>query len=228
MKKLSFVFVIFMLIFLVGCSGGESSRTIIVDEPATEINEALKLDSVKNGVVLNSSVDKTIAYSQVYISSDAKSSLFYDVIELDDYLNDRFKSLSVKVLFFNSNIPADDALSFIDVMNNEEYGLSESRVGHQFSSNGVSLFGKLSLSQQANLPEEYEVKDNDPTNLVVVYLPTYCIYSDGNQIFTKVFLMIPVYYAYTYASEVNNYTSGLKKYQIELVDGVLPSAEVIE
>ena len=217
-----------MLIFLVSCSGGGNSRSIIVDEPATEIYDALNLDSVKNGVVLNGSVDKTTAYSQVNIAENTFESLFYDVIELDDYLNDRFKSLSVKVLFFNGNIPSDDALSFLDVMNSAEYGLSEYCHIEQFSTDGVSLFGKFALSQQANVPENYEVKAGDATNLVVVYLPTYCIYSDGNQIYTKVFLMVPVYYIFTYASLTNNYTSNLKKYKVELVDGVLPSAEATE
>ena len=61
-----------------------------------------------------------------------------------------------------------------------------------------------------------------------MYLPTYCTYNDGTQDYTKVFLMVPVYYAFTYEASVKDYTKGIKNYQVVLENGLLPNETVSE
>ena len=65
--------------------------------------------------------------------------------------------------------------------------------------------------------------------LVVVYLPVYCVYNAEGQDVVKSFILVPVYYNYTYMTDgkvedvniadINNYTVSLNS------KGLLPSAE---
>ena len=227
MKKITCLITVLILILLTSCSGGGSERTYIHDDPEASLKEALALDSVQNGKVINTVTDKNMAYVEVFVAENASETLFYQTIDLDDYLDERFKQINLHILYFNGGIPTSDADAFINTMNAEENGLA-SKVGKTFNQKGVTLFNELAISKNTNLPENYEVVENDPTKLVVVYLPTYCVYSDGSQIYTRVFIMVPVYYAFTYASGVDEYVNGIKQYQIELIDGLLPSQPTTE
>lgn len=226
MKKLAMILSIFMVIVLCSCSN-KATREVIRDNPSNEIKTALSLDAVLNGNSLNQNLDTSKAFSDVKIATDAKNTIFYQTIDLDEYMNDRFKQIQLKVLYFNGRIPSDDADAFLKEMNHSEYGLTEDKLGVSFTKTenmSSDLFGKISLKYTLSLPKDFSVKENDAAKLVVAYLPTYCVYNDGSQDFTRVFLLVPIYYAFTYASSLDSYTSGLKNYQLELTeDGLLPS-----
>lgn len=219
---------IFMLIGLSSC-GTKAKREVIRDYPQKALAEALNLNQVQNGKSLHKDLDKSKAYSDVLIAENPKDTLFYQTIELDEYMNDRFKQINLKILYFNDQIPSTDAASFMTEMNHKEYGITEDFIGHTFkSTEGYSetLFGKLSLAYGVKLPKEYSSKEEDKATLVVAYLPTYCIYNDGTQDYTKVFIFVPVYYAFTYESSVKEYTEGIKHQTITLTDkNLLPSEE---
>ncbi|MDE7095503.1 MAG: hypothetical protein K2O23_03360, partial [Anaeroplasmataceae bacterium] len=111
-----------------------------------------------------------------------------------------------------------------------DYGLTEEKVGITFNKTEKMtdvLFGKLSIKHSLAIPKDYTIKENDPSKLVVAYVPTYGIYNDGSQDYTKVFLFVPIYYAFTYESSLSSYTEGMKRYDVKLTeDGVLPSQSI--
>ncbi len=226
MKKLAMVLSIFMVIALCSC-GSKAKREIVRDNPSTEIKEALLLDDVAGGVSLDANLDRLTAYTDVKIASDVKGSVFYQTIDLDEYMNNRLKQVDLKVLYFNGKAPSNDVTEFLKVMNNKEYGLTEEKVGITFNKTekmSDTLFGKLSLKYSISIPKDYKVKENDSSKLVVAYLPTFGIYNDGTQDYTRVFILVPIYYAFTYESSLSSYTEGMKEYQIVLTeDGLLPS-----
>ncbi|MDE6661001.1 MAG: hypothetical protein K2J93_04215 [Anaeroplasmataceae bacterium] len=229
MKKLAMVLSIFMVIALCSCSN-KAKREIVRDNPAAEIKEALKLDDVSNGVSLNSDLDRTKAFSDVKVASDLKASVFYQVIDLDEHMNSRLKQVDIKVLYFNGKAPSNDVADFLKELNNKDYGLTEEKVGISFNKTEKMsdvLFGKLSLKHSIAIPTDYAFKENDPSKLVVAYVPTYGIYNDGSQDYTRVFIFVPIYYAFTYSSSLSSYTEGMKQYDVTLTeDGVLPSQSV--
>lgn len=226
MKKLLMVLSIFMVIGLCSCSSG-AKREIVRDNPENNIKEALNLSSVSNGKSLNKDLDKSKAYYDVLVSEDLSSSIFYQTIDLDQYLTEHFKQININALFFTGKVPTTDVQGFLGELNNKDYGLNEESVGVTFEKEdkvSSTLFNNLSLKYSVVLPENYSVKENDKTKLVVAYLPTYCIYNDGKEDYTKVYMFVPVYYAFTYQSEVANYTGDLLNYQLTLTDsGLLPS-----
>lgn len=226
MKKFAMALSIFMIVVLCSCGGG-SKRELVRDNPAQDIKTALNLSEVENGVSLDSDLDRTKAFSDVKVASDLKSSVFYQTIDLDEYLTHRLKQVDIKVLYFNGKIPSVDISNFLKVMNDKEYGLTEEKLGVIFNKTektSDSLFGKLSLKYSLSLPKDYVLKENDTTKLVVAYLPTYCVYNDGKEDYTKVFVFVPIYYAFTYSSSVDSYTQNMKNYQITLTEeGLLPS-----
>lgn len=231
MKKLSFVFLLVLMLILTGCNNGGSTRSVVRDNPSTLIMEDLSLKKVQEGKSLNASLDKSGSYSDVMLAETPKDSLFYQTIDMDDYLTDRFKELYLRVLYFNGNIPTDDANSFINEMNNSTYGVNKDKLGYDFvvqEHTSETLFEHLSLSYRVNLPDGFEKKEDEAAKLVVVYLPTYCTYNDGTQDYTKVFLIVPVYYAFTYEASVKDYTKGIKNYQVVLENGLLPNETVSE
>lgn len=227
MKKFFIACSIFMMIVVLSGCGSKAKREIIRDYPLAAIRESLNLDLVQNGKSLNKDLDKSKAFSDVQIAEDAKSTLFYQTVSLDEYMNNHFKQVNLKILYFNDQIPSSDATSFLTEMNHKEYGITEEGLGYTFKiEEGFSkaLFGNLSLSYGLYLPKDYELKENDQATLVIAYLPTYCTYNDGKEDYTKVFIFVPVYYAFTYASSVGDYTENLKKFDVEVNDkGLLPS-----
>lgn len=226
MKKFLMVLSIFMVIGLSSCSSG-AKREIIRDNPENSLKEALKLDSVSNGKSINKDVDKTKAYYDVLVAEDVSSTVFYQTIDLDEYINERLKQININTLYFTGKIPTTDVTSFLGELNNKDYGLNDTNVGFSFKkTEGLSstLYGNLSLKYSVVIPNGYNIKANDPTKLIVAYVPVYCIYNDGSQDYTKVYMLVPVYYAFTYSSESASYTSGLANYQLKLTEsGLLPS-----
>ncbi len=221
MKKIFYLLCFTFVILAAGCSSKQEVQ-VIVDNPTEEINTALSLNDVKNGKSINTALKTDGAYHDVKVASNISSSLFYQTIALDDYVEERLKNVNLKVLLFN-NI---DSSSFISELNNETYGLKEEQLGVSLKKDSYSgsLCGSLSVSKTLDIPNDYQKKDNDPTQLVVMYLPVYCIYNDGSTTYTKSFMFVPVYYAFTYQSQVSDYTSGVKNYKIELNENnLLPS-----
>ena len=226
MKKFLMALPIFMLILLSSC-GTKDKREVIRDYPLTSIKEDLKLDLVQNGKNLNKDLDKSKAHSNVQIAENAKDTLFYQTINLDEYMNERFKQVNLRVLYFNDQIPSTDVASFLTEMNHKDYGLSEEKIGYTFNTvenYSNVLFGKISFSYALKLPSDFEKKENDSATLVVTYLPTYCTYNDGKQDSTKVFIFVPVFYAFTYESSVEEYIKEITEFKVEVNDkGLLPS-----
>lgn len=219
MKKIGMALSIFMLICLCSCSGG-AKRQPIGDNPRADIKTALNLDAVQNGISLNKELDRSKAYYDVLVASDVQSSLFYQTITLDEYIKtDRLKQMDLRVLYFNENIPTNDVVNFLKEMNHETYGINSTTLGVEFKeveNLSSTLFKKLAISNSVVLPKDHAVKETDPTELIVVYLPVYCIYNDGTQDYTKIFLFVPVYYAFSYQSSSSEYTSNIKEYTLEL------------
>ncbi|MDE7162104.1 MAG: hypothetical protein K2N65_05025 [Anaeroplasmataceae bacterium] len=219
MKKFGMGLAILMLICLCSCSSG-SKRTVIRDNPTDAIMADLNLTAVQNGKSINSSLDRTKEFYDILVADDTKSSLFYQTIQLDEYIeSDRLKQMNLKILYFNKNIPSNDVVGFLKEMNSKETGITASSLGIEFKEKenvSASLCSKLATSYTVTLPKDFTVQANDPIQLVIMYLPVYCIYNDGSQDLTKVFLFVPVYYAFTYQSAISEYTSGVKEYALEL------------
>ncbi len=230
MKKLLYMACLFILIInLAGCGGG-AKRQAISDNPDESIMTTLKLNEVKNGVSLNPAVDKSSGkWVDVKIASDPSSTLFYDVVSLDDYLNDRLKEIRLNVLYFNGNILSSDVVSFMTEMNHEEYGIGAETIGKEFAAltDSSTLYGSLEISKPVSLPQEYGNQDGKEAVLAVAYLPTYCIYAENNQEYTKIFLFVPVYYHFTYRTQNtvdDSNLSDMTHYAIQLTEnGTLPS-----
>lgn len=229
MKKIAMVLSIFMVIILCSC-GNKAKREVVRDNPEASIKEALLLDDVANGVSLNTNLDRTKAFADVKLASNAKATVFYQTIALDEYINNRLKQVDVKILYFNGKTPSADVSSFLKEMNDQDYGITESKLGLEFKKEekiSDVFFGKLSFKHSLAIPKDYKVKENDPAKLVVAYLPTYCTYNDGTQDYTKVYILVPIYYAFTYDSSISNYTNGMKNYTLTLTeDELLPSQSV--
>ena len=90
------------------------------------------------------------------------------------------------------------------------------------------LTGNLTAINEVNVPANLTATDADQLQLVVVYIPVYGIYYNSEKNHTNVYLMVPVYYAFTNTSTVSNYVGSLKNFQCELVEAaqnvwVLPS-----
>lgn len=226
MKKIALVLVLFVTILLTSC-GGNGKVTAVIDKPATEINLELNLDAVKNGNSINNTIDKSKDYADVKVAEDAKSTLFYDVINLETHLNNSFMGVSIKVLTFNTitnYLPV-----FLSELNHKDYGITADGLEKTFTVNdgAKSLFKSLAETTTAKLPSEYDLEKENV--LVVVYLPVYCVYNAEGQDVVKSFILVPVYYNYTYMTDgkvedvniadINNYTVSLNS------KGLLPSAE---
>lgn len=227
MKKLGYVFLLLMCIVLAGCKGGNKVESI-VDNPTAEIKVALGLDDVKNGKSINPTLDTTKQYYDIKVAENTASSLFYQEIDLNEYLGKRFHSVNLNILYFSGNLATQHVDTFIKEMNNETYGLNATKVGTIFKTEeniSAELFNNLSIKKSIMLPENFESKDNDSAKLIVVYLPTYCIYNDGTQPVIRSFIMVPVYYAFTYESQVSSYVGSIKNYSVQLENGLLPSAK---
>lgn len=227
MKKLTLVLILFVTILLTSC-GGNKKVTAVIDKPAEEISTALNLEAVKNGNSVNSAIDKTKDYADVKIANNASTTLFYDVIDLETHINNSFMGVNVNTLVFSSQV-VNYVPTFLAELNNAEYGLTAEGIGKTFtvSESGEALFKGLVQQTTAKLPEGYDLEKQNV--LVVVYLPVYCIYNAEGQDIIKSFMLVPVYYNYTYVNdgvvEDSNITD-INKYVIALNDkGLLPSAE---
>ena len=227
MKKLTFIVMLLIAIVLTGCTGG-SQVTAVIDKPAPTINETLKLDSVKNGVSINSSIDTTKDYIDVKVGSDVTSTLFYDVINLDSYLDKSFAGVNVKSLVFSTQTSAY-VPSVVTELNNKNYGVTADSLGMAFTSSegSKSLLGKLADSTLAKLPADYDVEKENV--LVIIYLPVYCVYNSNGQDIVKSFVLVPVYYNYTYVVDSNVEDTnilGMTNFKISLNEnGLLPTTE---
>ncbi|MDE5715243.1 MAG: hypothetical protein K2I42_03830, partial [Anaeroplasmataceae bacterium] len=214
-------------IILTGCSGKKNSVELIRDYPTTEIKTALNLDNTLNGDSLKADIDRNIEYYDVKIASEANESLFYNSINIEEYTDHRLQKFRINLLYFNTKLLSGTTQNFVNEMNNKDYGIAK-KLSKSFSiveNRSVSLVENLSITKDVLLPNDFTEKENDDRNLIVVYLPTYCVHFDGKQDVARVYLMIPVYYAFAYSSEVSSYTEGIKEYKVNLTDGVLPQAE---
>ncbi len=226
MKKIIGLCLIILIVGLSGCK--KNKRTMVIDDPADSVYEELSLDSVKNGTCINPNLDRTGAYYEVKTSNDIKGSLFYQVLDMDEYLKDikRFKSITIQQVGFNNSTPYSDINSFYSALNNSDYGLTADKIGIEFTSGTTLLGGNLGASLSLGLPSDYTIKENDKAQLLVMYLPINGIYYDGTQVYTNVYIMVPVYYAFIYESNVTDYSYGVKQYQLDFINdnnGLLPS-----
>ncbi len=228
MKKLSCIILMSITILLAGCSGKKPKTELIRDYPATEIKSALSLDDTLNGTSLKSDIDKNIAYYDVKIAPNANDSLFYNAVNIEEFTNDRLEKFRINLLYFNKNLLSTTAQNFVNEMNSKEYGLSKS-ISKSFpivENRTASLLDNLAISKDVTLPKDFTKKENDERMLVVTYMPTYCVHFDGKQELARIYLMIPVYYAFSYTSELGTYVDGIKEYKVNLTeDGLLPQQE---
>ena len=225
MKKFSLVILMLVTLILSSCTG-KTEVVAIIDKPADSIYADLKLESVKGGKSINASINTSKDYVDIKIAVETNTTLVYDVIDLDDYLDKSFAGVNVNTLVFSSQTTGYIA-TFVQELNNKEYGLTAENVGLNLEeSNGSkSLFKGLAQTTLARLPQEYDVeKDNV---LVVIYLPVYCIYNANGQDVVKSFMLVPVYYNYTYETSGNiedSNITNLTKFNVTLNEnGLLPS-----
>ena len=232
MKKIiCSLLLIFLLVSFTSC---KSDNVSIVDNPKTEILEALKLNDVKNGTELNANRGKA-PYYDVKISNDVKGSLFYQTINVNSEVSEKTKVLNLKPLVFSASFadPANATLAeFLTIMNDQTNGITKEKLGVSFADDDNSdyLVGKLTAENTISVPSNLTFDNADPVQLVVVYIPVYGIFVSGEDYNTNVYLMMPVYYAFATTSTVSNYiTEDIKNFQCdELVEAeqgvwVLPS-----
>ncbi|MDE5867322.1 MAG: hypothetical protein K2H02_00080 [Anaeroplasmataceae bacterium] len=232
MKKIAGLCLMLSILILASCGKNKPSRVLINDIPEETVSVALGLDKVKDGVSLNQNLDKEGAYTDVKVSTDVKNSLFYQTIELDEVLEaNRFQKIVVRGITFSGSIPYSDVEEMFSALNHEDYGITNDKLGIQFTSTDYSksLIEDHKLSFEVtidSLPKDYKKVTEDKALLVVTYLPIYGVYDDGTQKWTNIFIMVPVYYAFAYESNLSDYTFGVKNYTLPLDDnGYLPSAE---
>ena len=230
MKKiLGSLLLIFVLVGFTACKGGNA---IVVDNPSDEISEALSLSDVKNGTALNVDKDTTAPYYDVKVSNDISSSLFYQTINVDTYLNGNQTSVNLKALAFNvdfTNSTNTTLIELIKILNDEKEGISKEDLGVDLldDNNSDYLLGKITPTNNVAVPTGI-LSSSEEVQLVVVYLPIYGVYYNSAENFTNVFLLVPVYYAFAETSNVSNYTGTIKNYQCVLTEvsqgaWVLPS-----
>ena len=231
MKKiLGSLLLIFVLVSFTGCKGGSS---IVVDNPSDEISETLKLSEVKNGKALNVDKDTTAPYYDVKVSQTIGESLFYQIVDVDAYLGNEKTSINLKPLAFNvdfTNSANTTLIELIKILNDEKEGISKEDLGVELLDDEHSdyLLGKLNPVNNISIPSDIQSNSEDKVQLVVVYLPIYGIYYNSAENFTNIYLMVPVYYAFTTASNVTNYVGTMKNYKCVLTEvsqgnWVLPS-----
>lgn len=225
MKKIGYVFLLLMMICLTSCGSKEEGRKKIIDSPATEISSALGLDNVKSGVSIAGEIDTTQSYWDVKIAQDLEGSLFYQTIDIEDVINDKLKQVIIKPLFFHRSLYSEDLSQFCIILNSAaemaKRNVEVSFVENEYSKlllgteneQGEAIAGTISPALKINLPENYKKVENDPAKLIVVYVPIYGVFNDGVEDYTNVFVMVPVYYAFAYESNIATYTSGIKNYE---------------
>lgn len=230
MKKiLVSLLLIFVLVGFVSC---KSDNEPIKDTPSDEINAALNLGAVKNGRSLNTDKDTSVAYYDVRVSNDLTNSLFYQVVNVNEYINDS-TTFNIKPLAFNQAFvnPANPTLvELINILNSETEGLTKEDLGVDLpvGENSNYLIGNLTPLNTIAVPSNLETNEEDEVKLVVVYMPIYGVYQNTTKDYQNVYLMIPVYYALTVQSSVSTYVGTVAEKKLELVEvaqdvWVLPS-----
>ena len=230
MKKiLGSLLLIFLLVSFTSCKNKEAT---IVDNPSTEIVTALNLEDVKNGKALNANRGNAPFYD-VKVSNDLTGSLFYQTININSLIGENTQSVNLKPLAFSQTFvdPANTTLAeFVKLMNDKTNGITKESLGVTFVEDKYSecLAGKVSSKYEVSIPADIKANDADPVQIVVVYAPVYGIYKNSEEYYIYVYLMMPVYYAFTNASNVSYYTGTIKNYQcptVEISQGVwvLPS-----
>ena len=129
MKKiLGSLLLIFVLVSFSSC---KREAKIIFDTPSDEIAVALGLADVKNGKALNVDKDTSAAYYDVRVSNDLTGSLFYQTINVNEYVSNDI-SFNLKPLIFNQNLAnsANTTLAeLINILNSETEGISKEDLG---------------------------------------------------------------------------------------------------
>ena len=221
MKKiLGSLLLIFVLVSFTSCKRGEK---VIVDNPSDEIATTLNLVEVKNGNALNTDKDTSSAYYDVRVNKDIASSLFYQVQDVNMYIEDKTKSFDLKPLAFNATFAVSTNTTLaelIDILNSDKYGIDKADLGVDLldDDNSDYLVGKLTTKNSVSIPEGLVANSEDKVNLVVVYLPIYGIYYYNKDQYVNVFLMVPVYYAFANQSTVSNYTGTIKECNFQLTE----------
>ena len=230
MKKiLGSLLLIFVLVSFSSC---KREAKIIVDTPSDEITVALGLADVKNGKALNVDKDTSAAYYDVRVSNDLTGSLFYQTINVNEYVSNDI-SFNLKPLIFNqylANSANTTLAELINILNSETEGISKEDLGIDLvdDENSNYLVGNLTPVNNIEFPANIEANSADQVQLVVVYMPIYGVYYYSSKQYTNVFVMVPVYYAITNTSTVSNYVGSVKNYQCTLQEvaqnvWVLPS-----
>ena len=230
MKKiLGSLLLISLLFSFASCKSGNQT---IVDNPSNEIVTSLGLDEVKNGTALNANRGKA-PYYDVKVSNDLTGSLFYQVVNINAEVNSSTRNVRLKPLAFTSTF-ADSTntilAEFIKIMNDATNGITKEKLGVDLvdDDNSGYLTGKLTAVNEVNIPTGIETSSAEQLQLVVVYVPVYGIYYNSEEYHVNVYLLVPVYYAFTTTSNVANYTGSIKNYQCQLTEvskdvWVLPS-----
>lgn len=200
-KTFIFIFSMLALMFtLTSCSSKEllTKRT---DNPNTTLAASLKLDSVKNGVVLNAYDNTQDDYYVIKIAEDANSTLIaYDSM-LDSTLElteGRTESLVVSPLTFNKEISDTEKVNIITEVFEENKLASKITVSFEIKTTttwATKLVAGVEELQNAYLEGQ---RDNA---LSIVYLPVFVEhYQDGKNVL-EVYVLIPLYYEITTVSE---------------------------
>lgn len=219
MKKiLGSLLLIFVLVSFASCKGGDK---IIVDTPSDAIANALNLADVKSGDALNVDKDTQQPYFDVRVSKTISSSLFYQTINVNSYIEKEVDCINLKPLAFNQTFTqaANPTLvELINILNDKTEGISKEDLGVELLDDDYSgyLVGNMTPLNPVEIPEGIEQNPADQIQLVVVYLPIYGIYYYNADQYTNVYLMMPVYYAFTNTSKTKDYVGTVKNYQCVL------------
>ena len=210
MKKVFLSLLVIGSLFLFGsCKKGSQ---IINDAPRADVYQALKLDEVEKGRKL---VGNTNApYYDVKVSNDLTGTLFYQTIEVTEYV-EKNHSINLKPIAFAesfANGTNPTLVELVNILNNKDYGIKKEALGVNLveDANSAYLLGKLTTTNTITIPESFE-----GNTLVVVYLPIYGIYFNSGEAFQNVFLMMPVYYSLTTNENVSVIVGDIKNYQCD-------------
>ncbi len=208
MKKFLAILLLVLTLSLASCKGDEEV-VALVDNPNTEIAEALGLANVTASI--NSSLStESGSYIDVKISTNLNDSLVVRNVSFDKFLSQfagKIQSANISSLTFVAGIDSVYQASIMSELYNETYGITAEKLGLN-----VEIINNTSFSTSIAIAKAEELYNAGEDNIYcsIIYLPIRAlIYQEGQNVLS-VYVLIPVYAEFgiyennTYANAVFN------------------------
>lgn len=193
MKKILTVFVLMLTLVLASC-GTTQDTSIRKDNPSSEMNTLLGLDSVKNGKSINEVDTSSKDYYNIKLAEDKKSSLFVYNCMIDSVLKEseeRLRFLTVNPLIFTADFTVDETTKIAGDLYSV---LTKEYLGVGFDINVSSSWGTTIDAKDVMQAYVDGQRDN---SISIVYLPVYVEHYQNSQMVLSAFVIMPVYYEVT-------------------------------